>query len=80
MVHGGKVAIRSPEHAVAAGIGYLSEDRKRFGVAVGMDVESNVVMGNLDTLSVVRVVPARRANPRQRRTKFVKLLNIRTPS
>ena len=47
LVHGRKVAIRSPQQAVEAGIGYLSEDRKRYGLAVGMDVESNVVMSNL---------------------------------
>ena len=36
-----------PSDAVARGIGYLSEDRKRFGLATGMDVESNIVMSNL---------------------------------
>jgi ribose transport system ATP-binding protein len=44
LVNGRKVSIRTPRHAVANGIGYLSEDRKRFGLATGMDVESNVVM------------------------------------
>ena len=26
------------------GIGYLSEDRKRYGLALGMDVESNIAL------------------------------------
>jgi ribose transport system ATP-binding protein len=43
-VRGRKVRIRSPKDAVQCGIGYLSEDRKRFGLALGMDVETNVVL------------------------------------
>ena len=47
VVLGKKVSIKTPAQAVAVGIGYLSEDRKRFGLAVGMDVASNIVMANL---------------------------------
>jgi ribose transport system ATP-binding protein len=43
-VHGKRVDIRSPSDAVRMGIGYLSEDRKRFGLALGMDVETNIVL------------------------------------
>jgi ribose transport system ATP-binding protein len=46
-VHGTLVRIASPADAVRLGIGYLSEDRKRFGLATGMDVESNVVLASL---------------------------------
>jgi ribose transport system ATP-binding protein len=71
--------IRTPEQAVAAGIGYLSEDRKRFGLALGMDVEANVVMSNLARyLSLgffLKGQPMREAAQR-----FIRLLNIRTPS
>jgi ribose transport system ATP-binding protein len=78
-VHGKKRAIRTPEHAVAAGIGYLSEDRKRFGLALGMDVEANVVMSNLSRYlsfaGFLKGQPMRRAAE-----KFIRLLNIRTPS
>jgi ribose transport system ATP-binding protein len=47
LVHGMPVRIASPADAVRHGIGYLSEDRKRFGLALGMDVESNVVLASL---------------------------------
>ncbi len=50
-VRGKKVQIRSPQDAVAHGIGYLSEDRKRFGLATGLDVETNVVLATLDRFS-----------------------------
>ena len=43
-MHGKPVQIRSPQDAVRHGIGYLSEDRKRYGLALGMDVETNVVL------------------------------------
>jgi ribose transport system ATP-binding protein len=45
-VHGKRVDIRSPADAVRLGIGYLSEDRKRFGLALGMDVETNIVLAS----------------------------------
>jgi len=78
-VHGKKRAIRTPEHAVAAGVGYLSEDRKRFGLALGMDVEANVVMSNLSRyLSFVGFLKSQPM--RQATEKFIRLLNIRTPS
>ncbi|MEM7523211.1 MAG: sugar ABC transporter ATP-binding protein, partial [Pseudomonadota bacterium] len=40
LVGGQPVDIRSPAHAVAAGVGYLSEDRKHFGLAVDMTVRA----------------------------------------
>ena len=46
-VQGRRVAISHPRHAVAAGIGYLSEDRKRFGLALGLGVATNSLMASL---------------------------------
>jgi ribose transport system ATP-binding protein len=46
-VQGLPVRIRSPRDAVAHGIGYLSEDRKHFGLATGLDLRSNVVLASL---------------------------------
>jgi ribose transport system ATP-binding protein len=78
-VHGSKRAIGTPEQAVAAGIGYLSEDRKRFGLALGMDVEANVVMSNLSRyLSFAGLL--KKQAMRQAAEKFIRVLNIRTPS
>jgi len=47
LVHGKPVRIRSPRDAVAHGIGYLSEDRKHFGLATGLDVQTNIVLATL---------------------------------
>jgi ribose transport system ATP-binding protein len=45
-IEGKKVQIKSPHDAVEHGIGYLSEDRKRFGLLVGMDVETNIAISS----------------------------------
>jgi ribose transport system ATP-binding protein len=78
-VNGRKVAIRTPQQAVALGIGYLSEDRKRFGLVTGMDVESNVVMSNLANFLVLGFI-LRKQSIRETARRFIQLLNIRTPS
>jgi len=78
-VRGKKLSVRTPKDAVAAGIGYLSEDRKRFGLAVGMDVASNVVMANLARYLSFRFF-LRERGIFSAAEKFVKLLGIRTPS
>ena len=53
-IKGQQVDIKSPGDAVTHGIGYLSEDRKRYGLALGMDVKENVVhVGNEKILELV---------------------------
>ena len=50
-VNGKEVNIRTPKDAVAAGIGYLSEDRKRYGLCLGLSVADNTAMASLDDVS-----------------------------
>ena len=47
LIAGQPVNIRTPHNAVEAGIGYLSEDRKHFGLAVDMTVRANIPMTDL---------------------------------
>ncbi len=79
LVHGKPVRIASPADAVRHGIGYLSEDRKRFGLALGMDVEANVVLASLQRfvgwLGRINTGLTRAATQRQ-----VTNLAIKTPS
>jgi ribose transport system ATP-binding protein len=79
LVHGRKVRINSPTDAVSHGIGYLSEDRKRYGLALGMNIETNIVLASLrrflGPLGVVRSALTRVAAERQ-----VQNLAIKTPS
>ena len=50
----------------ATGSAYLSEDRKRYGLALGMDVEANVVLARCRKFTGARLGPVRPA-PRGRR-------------
>lgn len=78
-VHGERVAITSPRDAVANGIGYLSEDRKQFGLALGMDVEQNVVMASLRKfLSGLGFI--QRRSTHETAERYVKALAIKTPT
>jgi ribose transport system ATP-binding protein len=43
-VKGRRVHIHQPGDAVACGIGYLSEDRKRFGLALGLSLGDNTLL------------------------------------
>jgi ribose transport system ATP-binding protein len=78
-IKGAKVVINSPRDAVRHGIGYLSEDRKQFGLAVGMDVEANIALASFDQfVNALGVV-----NDSKTRTvadKYVNALSIKTPS
>ncbi len=78
-VDGELVQIANPAQAVELGIAYLSEDRKRHGLALGLDVETNVALASLHNLmkSFGRVDGARTAAAAEKR---VEELDIRTPS
>jgi ribose transport system ATP-binding protein len=79
LVHGKPVQIRQPVDAVAAGIGYLSEDRKNFGLATGMSVEANVTLPSLSRYLKWRVVLDRSASETTA-TEMVDKLKVKTPS
>ena len=78
-VHGKVLRLRSPRDAVAAGIGYLSEDRKHFGLATGMDVAANITLPSLRKWLRwgIFLDPAR---IRQIAQHMVDTLRIKTPS
>ena len=49
-VRGREVRIHSPRDAAHYGIGYLSEDRKRYGLCLGLSVADNTVLPSLEKL------------------------------
>jgi ribose transport system ATP-binding protein len=79
IVRGRSVTIRSPQDAVRLGIGYLSEDRKRFGLATGMDVAANIVMPCLSKFLSMNVFLKTRAI-RETARSYIGRLRIKTPS
>jgi ribose transport system ATP-binding protein len=78
-INGSKVAIRHPCDAVRHGIGYLSEDRKRFGVAISMDVEMNSAMASMQRFTGFAGFVKRR-DIRKAAEDHVAKLSIKTPS
>ena len=78
-VHGRKVDIRQPQDAVDAGIGYLSEDRKQFGLVVGMDVRNNVAMASVPRFTGPGGL-LKEAQMKDAATRYIDLLAIKTPS
>jgi ribose transport system ATP-binding protein len=79
LIKGKPVHIKSPGDAVTHGIGYLSEDRKRYGLTLGMDVKENVAMASMKKfLRWLGWMDFKKAA--RRGQEMVKALNIKTPS
>jgi ribose transport system ATP-binding protein len=78
LVKGQPVSIRTPQDAVGYGIAYLSEDRKRYGLALSMDVETNTVLASLRRFAN-RFGWVRAGATRAQALKLVDQLAIKTP-
>ncbi len=78
-VHGKRAGISSPKDAVRAGIGYLSEDRKHFGLATGLDVRNNIALPSLERFTGPGGVLDDGAM-REAANKYIRQLAIKTPS
>jgi ribose transport system ATP-binding protein len=78
-VKGKKVTVKQPKNAVQYGIGYLSEDRKRYGLALSMSVKVNTVMASLEKfLKPLGVIDE--AKSRQVSIHYVDRLKTKTPN
>ena len=77
-INGKKVKIRSPRDAVKHGIGYLSEDRKRFGLCVNLSVADNTIMSSIDTLFKGPLVNDAKADKVSQ--EYVEKIRTKTPT
>lgn len=77
-VNGEKVEIHSPSDAVKHGIGYLSEDRKTFGVATGLSVRDNCVMADLPNYRNGPLMNDRKIDAITE--DYIQKISIKTPS
>jgi ribose transport system ATP-binding protein len=73
---GRQVRIRSPQQAIAAGIGYLTEDRKKDGLALTLGIDQNITLVNLPSVAGF----LRLTQERQHVLREQARLRIRTPS
>ena len=69
---------RSPSDAIAAGIGFVTEDRKEQGVVLSLPVRENISLASLEKVSQLGFV--RRGAERSEAQTSVKRLRVRTPS
>ncbi len=77
-VNGKKVEIKTPQDAVEHGIGYLSEDRKRYGIVVGKSVAENSTMATMEQF--VKGIFINKKKENEVALKYVKSLKTKTPS
>ncbi len=77
-VHGKKVVIKNPQDAVKHGIGYLSEDRKRYGVIVEKTLTENTTMASLENFMSGIFIDKKKEE--KAAAKYVKALKTKTPS
>lgn len=55
-INGKEVNINSPADAIKEGIGYVSEDRKRYGLVLGMDIIKNTTLATINMFSKNKVI------------------------
>lgn len=77
-INGEKVTIKSPRDAVRCGIGYLSEDRKRYGIVVQKTVAENTTMATMKNFMKGLLIDKKKeAKVAQ---EYVEALATKTPS
>ncbi|MFA7670820.1 MAG: ATP-binding cassette domain-containing protein [Sphaerochaetaceae bacterium] len=55
-IEGKKVAIKTPVDAISNGLALVTEDRKRFGLVLGMDIKENTTLASLEEVSNIGVI------------------------
>lgn len=79
ILDGKRVQTRSPEEGLQNGIVYISEDRKRDGLVLGMSVKENMSLTALDYFSHSGG-RLKHAEEQLAVSDFIKLFNVKTPS
>ena len=72
------MTIKQPSDAVKAGIGYLSEDRKRFGLMVNMNVSENIFISSIN--KYLKGPFVKESIIKKISEEYKEKLDIRTPS
>lgn len=78
LIDGKEINIKQPSDAVKAGIGYLSEDRKQFGLMVNMNVNENIMISLLK--NYITGLFIRDSESKKISEEYKNKLDIRTPS
>ncbi len=78
LVRGSAIRLRSPQDAIAAGIGYVPEDRRRHGVVLEMSMAANTTLASLEGVSTRGLIDRRAERDLARR--YMERLKILAPS
>ena len=76
-INGEKVEINTPQDAVKCGIGYLSEDRKRFGIVVQKSVAEKSTMASMENF--IKGLFINKAKENKVAQEYVESLATKTP-
>ena len=77
-IDGARIRVRAPEDGIAAGIAFITEDRKAQGLVLGMTVRENVTLAHLAEF-VARDRLIDRKREREAAETMISELRIRTP-
>jgi ABC-type sugar transport system ATPase subunit len=78
LLEGHPVSIQGANAAIRAGFSLVSEDRKRYGLVLGMDVKENSTLASLERISKFGVI--NKNEEIKRSGHYVKELRTKTPS
>ncbi|MEK5070962.1 xylose ABC transporter ATP-binding protein [Sporosarcina sp. FSL K6-1508] len=56
LIDGKETNIKSPADAIKDGLAYVSEDRKRYGLVLGMDITKNTTLAALNKMMKIKVI------------------------
>ena len=77
-INGKEVKIKSPKDAVNLGIGYLSEDRKRYGLCLNLSITDNTIMTSINKLFKGPFVNEAKADKASE--EYIEKIRTKTPS
>ncbi|MBN6885690.1 ribose transport system ATP-binding protein [Cytobacillus horneckiae] len=78
VLDGKELSIKKPHHAIRAGIGFITEDRKDEGLVLGLTVRENLSIPNLKTLSNQTIMSDKKE--KQFSKDMIEKLRIKTSS
>ncbi|WP_394778077.1 sugar ABC transporter ATP-binding protein [Undibacterium sp.] len=74
---GGGASFASPRDAIAAGIGFCSEDRKHEGAILALSVRENIILALQARVGLLHAIPRKRQQAMA--NDYIKWLGIKTP-
>ncbi len=75
---GKQLHIKSEKDAIKSGISYVSEDRKKDGLVLGMNVMKNISLSSLDKISKFKII--NKTTEKKVAVDYISNFNIKTPS